>query len=239
MHVEPTDSCPPVQPTVSKHRPACQQAKPLADFATTPSSASSHYQDCQRTVSRLASRCRQAAMRLLIAAHPVEWAGLLGLVRAGRQAATNSPTGVAAVPEPSARRLLGLPRVDAPSARAASLASSAASHYEPGLLRSTVLDPPGIPPGNPRGIPPAPDGGPRPSSLGRIAAGRCPFGGPVGRKTRGRLAPRRGSGAAAPSGALRAIDPSARPRSWRTFGPRRLRRHSDTARIATQGGGTA
>jgi hypothetical protein len=30
-----------------------------------------------------------------------------------------------------------------------------------------------------------------------------------------------GSGAAAPSGALRAIDPSARPRSWRTCGPRR------------------
>src|SRR5215217_7409957 len=27
------------------------------------------------------------------------------------------------------------------------------------------------------------------------------------------------------SGALRAIDPSARPRSWRTFGPRRLWRH--------------
>jgi hypothetical protein len=34
--------------------------------------------------------------------------------------------------------------------------------------------------------------------------------------------PPRGSGAAAPSGALRAIDASARPRSWRTFGPRRL-----------------
>jgi hypothetical protein len=35
-----------------------------------------------------------------------------------------------------------------------------------------------------------------------------------------------GSGAAAPQGALRAIDPSACPRSWRTFGPRRLRRQS-------------
>ena len=93
MHVEPTDSCPPVQPLVSKHCPACQQAKPLADFATTPSSASSHCQDCQRTVSRLASRRRQAAMRLLIAAHPEEWTGLFGLVRAGRQAATNYPTG--------------------------------------------------------------------------------------------------------------------------------------------------
>jgi hypothetical protein len=32
-------------------------------------------------------------MRLLIAAHPEEWAGLLGLVSAGRQAATKYPTG--------------------------------------------------------------------------------------------------------------------------------------------------
>jgi hypothetical protein len=92
MHVEPTDSCPPVQPPVSKHRPASQQAKPVANFATTPSSASSHCQDCQRTVSRLASRRRQAAMRLLIAAHPEEWAGLLGLVSA-RQLATSRPGG--------------------------------------------------------------------------------------------------------------------------------------------------
>jgi hypothetical protein len=53
----------------------------------------------------------------------------------------------------------------------------------------------------------------------------CPRGGPVGRKNRGRLAPLRGSGAARPNGALRAIDSSACPRSWRTAGPRRLRRH--------------
>jgi hypothetical protein len=53
-----------------------------------------------------------------------------------------------------------------------------------------------------------------------------PLVGPVGRKNRGRLAPLRGSGAAAPGGALRAIDPSARPRSWPAFGPRRLRRQS-------------
>jgi hypothetical protein len=41
--------------------------------------------------------------------------------------------------------------------------------------------------------------------------------------------PPRGSGAAAPQGALRAIDSTARPRSWRTFGPRRLRRQSQPA----------
>jgi hypothetical protein len=74
---------------------------------------------------------------------------------------------------------------------------------------------------------------PSPSG-GRITAGHAPVGGPVGRKNRGRLAPLRGSGAAAPGGALRAIDPSARPRSWRTCGPRRLRRQSQRAVVATQ-----
>jgi hypothetical protein len=45
-----------------------------------------------------------------------------------------------------------------------------------------------------------------------------------------------GNGAAAPSSALRAIDPSARPRSWRTFGPRHLRRQSEPDLVATQCG---
>jgi hypothetical protein len=48
--------------------------------------------------------------------------------------------------------------------------------------------------------------------------------------------PPRGSCAAAPSGALRAIDSTARPRSWRTYGPRRLRRQSDADHIVTQRG---
>ena len=39
--------------------------------------------------------------------------------------------------------------------------------------------------------------------------------------------PLRGSGAAAPGGALCAIDASARPRFWRTCGPRILRRQSE------------
>src|SRR6266540_3199530 len=46
-----------------------------------------------------------------------------------------------------------------------------------------------------------------------------------------------GRGAAAPQGALRAIDSSARPRFWRTFGPRRLRRQYEPALAAAQGGG--
>jgi transposase len=37
-------------------------------------------------------------------------------------------------------------------------------------------------------------------------------------------------------GALRAIDSTARPRSWRTCGPRRLRRQSQPVVVATHGG---
>ena len=49
----------------------------------------------------------------------------------------------------------------------------------------------------------------------------------------------RGSGAAAPCDALGAIDASACPRSWRTCGPRRLRRQSQPALIAAQGDAAA
>jgi hypothetical protein len=191
MHVEPTGSCPPVQPATSKRCPACQQVKPSTYFATTPGGLSRYCRDCQRAVSRLVSRRRAAAMRLLIAAHPEEWAGLLGLVRAGPQVATGHPGEVAVVPEPSARRLLGSPGMDAPSARAASLASSAALRHTPGLPRSRDFDHPGIPPGQP------PWHSPRPGWRGLpIPAHRCCcWSGPP-----------RGSGAAAPSGALRAID---------------------------------
>ena len=54
----------------------------------------------------------------------------------------------------------------------------------------------------------------------------CPLVGPVGRKNRGRLAPYGGVVRPGRVDALRAIDPSPRPRSWRTCGPRRLRRQS-------------
>jgi hypothetical protein len=56
---------------------------------------------------------------------------------------------------------------------------------------------------------------------------------PVGLERPGCMAPY-GSGAAAPGGALRAIDSLACPRSWRTFGPRRLRRQSELGLAATQ-----
>ena len=93
MRVEPTGSCPPVQPPAAKRCPACQQVKPRSDFATTPNGPSIYCRDCQRAVSRLASRRRQAALRLLIAAHPEEWAGLLGLVRARQLGGTTRPRG--------------------------------------------------------------------------------------------------------------------------------------------------
>jgi hypothetical protein len=89
MPHEPSGSCSPVQ-QARKRRPDREQVKPLADLATSASRCSSCW-DCRRAASRLASRRRAAAMRLLIAAHPEEWAGLLGLVRGRRQLGTNWP----------------------------------------------------------------------------------------------------------------------------------------------------
>ena len=91
MHVEPTGSWPQVQPSAPKRRPACDQVKPSIDLCTIPAGLACNCRDCQRVVSRLASRRRAAAMRLLIAAHAEEWAGLLGLVRASRQFGTTGP----------------------------------------------------------------------------------------------------------------------------------------------------
>ena len=89
MRHEPSGSCPPVQQAPAKCCAACGQARPLAEFPTSPAGRSSFCGDCHRAASRLASRRRAAAMRLLIAAHPEESAGLLGLVRGRRQLGTN------------------------------------------------------------------------------------------------------------------------------------------------------
>ena len=93
MRHEPSGSCPPVQQAHRKRCPACGQVKPCADFVTTPSAPSSYCRDCQRATSRLASRRRAAAIRLLIAAHPEEWAGLLSLVHGRGQASHPRPRG--------------------------------------------------------------------------------------------------------------------------------------------------
>jgi hypothetical protein len=72
---------------------ACQQVKPRTDFAATSGGPSASCRGCRRAVSRLASGRRAAAMRLLIAAQPEEWAGLLGLVRGRRQLGTTRAKG--------------------------------------------------------------------------------------------------------------------------------------------------
>ena len=107
---------------------------------------------------------------------------------------------------------------DAPSARAASLASSTACLSHPMSLwpgASTC----------PRSCtdPYARDWHTDSAAGGRITLLITPPGASRP-KDRSRLAPR-GSGAAAPYSALRAIESSACLRSWRAFGPPRLRRH--------------
>ena len=83
MHDERTGVGAALQSSECKRCSACRLVKPHTDF-TRPGGLS-YCKDCQRAVSRLASRRRRAAMRLLIAAHPEEWSGLLGLVRGHRQ----------------------------------------------------------------------------------------------------------------------------------------------------------
>jgi hypothetical protein len=92
MRHERTNSARPAR--THKHCPACGQSRSLCDFYTAVDDSPSGYcKDCRRAISRLTSRRRQAAMRLLIAAHPEEWAGLLGLVRGRGQPATAAPRG--------------------------------------------------------------------------------------------------------------------------------------------------
>jgi hypothetical protein len=94
MPHEPSGSCPPVQQAPAKRCAACGQSRPLAEFATTLAGRSAACcQACRRAAARLASRRRAAAMRLLIALYPEEWAGLLALVGSRRQAASHAPAG--------------------------------------------------------------------------------------------------------------------------------------------------
>jgi hypothetical protein len=93
MHDEPTGVRAALQSPKRKRCPACQQLKHRTDFFTTPASLSSSCQDCQRAGSRLASRRRHAAVRLLIAFHPEEYQALLGLVRGRHQLGTRPKGG--------------------------------------------------------------------------------------------------------------------------------------------------
>ena len=80
---------------------------------------------------------------------------------------------------------------------------------EPGSLRFGRLDPPGIPPGNPPAFPPPQMAGATHPRLPVLLLVRSPAGGQSAAKTAADWPPW-GSGAAAPSGALRAIDSSTR-----------------------------
>jgi hypothetical protein len=94
MPHEPSGSCPPVQEAPTKRCAACGQSRPLAEFATTLAGrCASNCSGCRRVAGRLASRRRAAAMRLLIALHPEERAGLLALVGGRCQAASHVPAG--------------------------------------------------------------------------------------------------------------------------------------------------
>ena len=93
MHDEPTGVRPALQSPKRRRCPACQQLKHRTDVSTTLAGLCSYCQDCQRASSRLASRRRQAAVRLLIAFHPEEYQALLGLVRGHRQLGTRPKGG--------------------------------------------------------------------------------------------------------------------------------------------------
>ena len=94
MLFEPSGSCSPVQQAHSKRCRVCRQARPLPDFSTNGrGSLVNSCRDYRRAVSRLASRRRAAAIRLLIALHPEEWAGLLALVGGRYHAASHAPAG--------------------------------------------------------------------------------------------------------------------------------------------------
>jgi hypothetical protein len=94
MPHEPSGSYPPVQQAGAKRCAACGQARPSAEFPTTLAGRpASCCQTCRRAAARLVSRRRAAAMRLLIALHPEEWAGLLALVGDRSHAASHAAAG--------------------------------------------------------------------------------------------------------------------------------------------------
>jgi hypothetical protein len=96
MRHEPSGSCRPAQQARTMRCPVCQQVRELSDYFTTSARRSSRCRACRRAGERLASRRRVAAMRLLIAAHPEEWTGLLGLVSGRCQPARDQVAGAVA-----------------------------------------------------------------------------------------------------------------------------------------------
>jgi hypothetical protein len=65
--------------------PGCQQAKPVSEYYVTVGRPSGYCKSCQRAVSRGSRLRRQAAVRLLAAAHPEERAAALRQARKDTQ----------------------------------------------------------------------------------------------------------------------------------------------------------
>jgi hypothetical protein len=85
MRHERTPTLPAGHPS-KKRCPACQQIKPVSEFYVAVRGRPSGYcKTCQRAVSRTSRLRRQAAVRLLAAAHPEEWAAALRQAREERQ----------------------------------------------------------------------------------------------------------------------------------------------------------
>ena len=70
MPYEPIGSCAPVPAGPQQALPSLRPGQAPGCLPTTPAGVSSYCRDCQRAASRLASRRRRAAVRLLIAATP-------------------------------------------------------------------------------------------------------------------------------------------------------------------------
>jgi uncharacterized protein (DUF983 family) len=85
MRHERTPTLPAGHPS-KKRCPACQQGKLVSEFYVTVGGHPSGYcKPCQRSASRTSRLRRQAAVRLLAAAHPEEWTAALRQAREERQ----------------------------------------------------------------------------------------------------------------------------------------------------------
>jgi hypothetical protein len=136
------------------------------------------------------------------------------------------PFALDGLPGTTPRRPRSVAGEDAPSARAASLASSAALSFRPGCPWPDALTPTSFPTSTPTSFPTRRGGVPLASLAERISAGHCPSWGQSAAKTAADWPPYGGVVRTGRVDALRAIDSTACPRSWRTCGPRRLRRQS-------------
>jgi hypothetical protein len=65
MPHEPSDSCPPIQPTADRRCPSCRAVKPLDDFPTRADAPAGCRGSCRRRSTTVARRYRQRTLRQL------------------------------------------------------------------------------------------------------------------------------------------------------------------------------